>query len=97
MKLKYFAIGLIVCSLLTSKIHAQDIQFGDPKQVIQFYNQSIIEETKSSVRFNFRDVKVQRLSAFKSGIGMLTIPLAKRNESTTSNKIFATVGGGFNQ
>ena len=97
MKLKYFAIGLIVCSLLTSKIHAQDIQFGDPKQVIQFYNQSIIEETKSSVRFNFRDVKVQRLSAFRSGIGMLTIPLAKRNESATSNKIFATVGGGFNQ
>ncbi len=89
MKLEYFTIGLIVCSLLTSKMHAQDIQFGDPKQVMQFYNQSIIEDNKASARFNFRDVKVQKIAAFRSGVGVVTLPL--------SNKIFTTFGGGFNQ
>lgn len=98
MKIQAIAFGSLIFALFNlHKASAQDIQFGDPKQVIQFYNQSIVEETKPCIRFSFRDVKVQKLTAFKSGLGMLTIPLASRNASATSNKIFATVGGGFNQ
>lgn len=87
-------LGLLLCA---HRNYAQDIQFGDPKQVIQFYNQSIIEEGSATARLNFRDVKVQKLSAFRSAIGIISIPLKKQNSPTISNKIFATAGGGFNQ
>lgn len=98
MKIYIVAFSSLIFVLFTeSKANAQDIQFGDPKQVIQFYNQSIVEEFKSTLRFNFREVKVQKLTAFKSGVGMLTLPLTKQYASATSNKIFASVGAGFNQ
>ena len=77
--------------------YAQDIQFGDPKQVIQFYNQAIVEEGIATARLNFRDIKVQKLNAFKSGVGVITIPLTKQSATNKTNKIFATTGGGFNQ
>jgi len=77
--------------------YAQDIQFGDPKQVIQFYNQAIIEEGRATARLNFRDIKVQKLSAFRSGLGVVTVPLTKQSATSKTNKIFATAGGGFNQ
>lgn len=77
--------------------YAQDIQFGDPKQVIQFYNQSIIEEGRSSARLNFRDIKVQKLNAFRAGLGVVTVPLTKQSANSKTNKLFATAGGGFNQ
>ena len=53
--------------MLMDDAYAQDIQFGDPKQVIQFYNQAIVEEGSATARLNFRDIKVQKLNAFKSG------------------------------
>ena len=70
--------------------YAQDIQFGDPKQVIQFYNQAIIEEGRATARLNFRDIKVQKLSAFRSGLGVVTVPLTKQSATSKTNKIFAT-------
>ncbi len=89
MKLKYCSIGFLVCALMINRGLAQDIQFGDPKQVIQFYNQSIVEEHKTAARFNFREVKVQKLTAFRSGVGVITVPF--------SDKVIASFGGGFNQ
>lgn len=87
-------LGLFLCA---NQVDAQDIQFGDPKQVIQFYNQSIIEEGRATARLNFRDVKVQKLNAFRAGLGVVTMPLTKQSATLKTNKIFATAGGGFNQ
>ena len=72
-KIKHIFTLFIV--LYLNSLHAQDLHFSRVQDMVLWYNPSLKNDTRTSLRMNYRDVRYQGLLGYRSSAMMVDLPV----------------------
>ena len=72
-KIKFIFTLLTV--LYLNNLHGQDLHFSRVQDMVLWYNPSLKNDTRTSLRMNYRDVRYQGLLGYRSSAMMVDLPV----------------------
>lgn len=95
MSMKQLGIIVQLFFLLTfTQTQAQDLHFARVQNMMQWYNPSLKNNTHTSVRMNYRDVRYQGLLGYQSSAMMVDVPIISQI-ANQENSGYWNLSGGF--